>query len=572
MRRLLKILSGLFFTLLLVAVLVPFVVPVDVLKDEAIARIEAMTGRKVRMGKVSLSVFPDIALRAENVEIGNPAWVKGGAPMAEVKTLRIGVELAPLLHKDVHVTDLTLEGPSIRLVKQGSQANWQFSAKTPADAKTKEAVGAGHHEAEKSVTPPVRLDSLSIRHGTLVFEDVGSGKKQSLAEVDMELLSKGLPASLSLSGSALVNGEKSHLEVTLSKPLGVMTGAPTEVSMKVGYGSLALSWEGTLALKGVPALTGKMAMEELNVASLTGKQEGKAEASPAKAVPVSTTRWSRAPISLEGLAEVNADLTLTVGRLVLPKIELANVVAHVQLQNGGLQLGLEELPLFGGKAKLDITARRTGALGLRAQIQEIRTEELLAALADSTVLTGVLTGNVALNTQGNSEQEMVAGLEGNGAFGIKDGTFKGGNLVNMTRNIATSFQAGGKGETTDFSSLAGSFTVKNGIVLNSDLKMESALLALTGGGQIDLPEWLVHYRLVPTMITKTGTETQAATGISVPVQVEGALDAPSYHPDLHSVVEEGLKDPQKFKENLKDVRKNLKNNLNKDTLKNLLGR
>ena len=581
MRRLIKIVVIFILIILVAIVSIPFVVPMDTLKNQAVAKIEALTGRKVSMGKVKLSVFPNIALSADDVSIGNPAWVKSAGNMAEVKTLRIGVELMPLLHKDIHVTDLKLESPSIHLIKNGTQANWQFTTDAPAPTEKKAAIEKTEHQ---KIAAPLRLDTLAISNGSLVMEDSVAGTKQALSDVNVKLNSKDLPKSVSFKGDAVYNGNKADIDLTLGSPMDIPLGAASNVDLKASYGSNSVKWKGTAALKGgIAAITGSLDIPEIDTTALGGKAaEGK---EPVKAAaPASGERWSSAPISMEALSLANADLNITVGKLVLSKMTLSDVKAHVKLQNGALAVAMDEMPMFSGSAKLDITANHAGAAGIKAELKNIKTEELLTTLANSKVLTGTLSGNVDLNAHGNSQRALVSSLAGTGGFQMKDGTFKGGNLLSMTKNIATSFQAGqSKGETTDFSKLGGTFTANNGVFINNDLAMQGPLLSLNGTGQVDLPNWLVHYVLTPQLITNRGsdaTATASATsvsGISVPVQVEGSLDAPSYHPDLRGALEQNLKDPAKLKESLKDLKgnltkDNLKKNLNSDTLKGLLGR
>ena len=167
MRRLLKILGFALVTLVLLVVAVPFLVPADMLKSKALELLESQTGRKVALGKVSFSLFPNIAIKAEDVSISNPAWVKDGAVMASVKSMRLGVELLPLLHKEVHVTDVSLGTPIIHLVKNGDKANWVMTPANAGEATSgkKAAVPADEAPAKKSSGLPLQLDSFSIDNG-----------------------------------------------------------------------------------------------------------------------------------------------------------------------------------------------------------------------------------------------------------------------------------------------------------------------------------------------------------------------------------------------------------------------
>lgn len=578
MRRLLKIVAILVLLLLVLIVSVPFLVPVGVLKSKAVDQIQAMTGRKVVMGDVKLSLFPNIALTANDVSIGNPSWVKAGGSMAEVKTLRMGVELMPLLHQDIHITDLTLDTPVIHLVKNGELANWQFAVKeAPASPSAKKAEPEVKVQNTR-VSVPLRLDTLTIRQGMLSYEDMASGAKQSLSAVDLRLNASDLAKEVSLKGDAQYNGKKIALDLNLASPLTIATpNMPSSLDVKLAYDPIQLSAKGKLGIiNAVPSFAGEVVIPELNLPALTGAHS--AGAAPSKtpaAAPAAQggARWSSEPMNLAVPAGMNAVVDVTLGKLVLEQTTLSDIKANVKLVGGRtLTVTTSPIAFYSGTAKFTLALGNEGTRNIDAQLIDIRVEPLLQDFARSKAFSGTMSATVALSARGNSQKALVSSLDGTGNVALKDGTFRGGNLVNMTKNIATSFQGGqSRGETTDFSSLTGSFTAKNGVFTNNDLRMTGTLLNLSGNGQIDLPEWLVHYLLTPTLVTNRGSETQAASGIAVPVQVEGSLDSPSYHPDLRGVVEESLKDPQKLKDNLKNIKGNLKN-INSDTLKGLLGR
>lgn len=576
MRRLIKIILILILLPLVALVAIPFVIPVETLKKQAVEQIEQLTGRSVAVGAVSFSVFPNIALSADDVKIGNPDWAKDTGSMMEVKNLRIGVELMPLLKKDVHVTTLSLDTPKIHLIKQGEKVNWQFGAKAASKDAARESAPGDKAEASSTATPPLRLDSFSVNNGSLVYEDSATGTKHTLSAVNAKLSSRDLPKSMTLSGDAVYNGTRAVIAVTLGTPFDLPKGEPSSIDLKATVKDISLAWNGTIALKGgKPTVTGTIILPQVDTTTMAGKAP--ADAKSAQAAPASGERWSSSPISMQALGAANADVKLEIGKLILTKLTLDNVKAHVKLQNGALNADVEELKLFSGGVKLAVSAQQSGAAGIKAAMNNVQVEELLMTLAQSRIMVGVLNGHVDFDARGNSQKAMVSSLAGNGGFKITDGSYRGGNFVDMTRNVATSFQRGtNEAGKTDFKELSGTFTAKDGVIFNNDLKMTGTLLTLDGAGQIDLPQWLVHYLLTPVLVTNRGyTPDDSTKGIAVPVKVEGSLDAPSYHPELKGILEEGLKNPEKVKEGLKNVKENLKDiknikNIDKEGLQNLL--
>ena len=95
-----KLLAGiLIIVVLLVAAVValPFMIPVDTLRDQAIAAVKENTGRDLTIGgEMSLSLFPSIALAADDVRLSNAPGAE--APdMVSVKQIRLELQLLPLI-------------------------------------------------------------------------------------------------------------------------------------------------------------------------------------------------------------------------------------------------------------------------------------------------------------------------------------------------------------------------------------------------------------------------------------------------------------------------------------------
>lgn len=556
MRRILKWLAGLLVILMAVVIIVPFVIPVDMLKDKAIAQIELMTGRKVRMGKIKLSVFPNIALTARNVALSNPSWL-GETDMVAVEELRLGVELLPLLQKKVHVKELTLESPVVGLVKRGGEANWEFKPVPSTDEKAAppSPTKGDATPADVHGSPLPSLDKIAIRNGTFTYDDSGSGTK-TFSKVDLTLESPNLEEKLKLDFHGLLDGKQVGLAVFLGKPLGLMRGGASEAGFDVTFGELKANWKGTLSMAGLPEINGELNIPELDTSKLGGgagmKAPGKASAAPVAA------RWSDEPIALDALGAVNADLGITIGKLVTPKLSLSNIKAKLTLKNGALKLVTDELALFGGAVQANLGASKAGAVSAQLKLGKIDMHTLLKEMKGEANLNGTLNGQVDLAAKGTSQRAMVSSLSGKGNISLTDGTIRGVSFIDMARNVTSSFHQN-EGGTTDFKRVSGSFTAAGGVISNRDLLIDSSVMNFTGAGEVDLPAWQVRYVLTP-QVNVGGVE-----GATVPIRIEGPLDSPSYRPDLQNLLREGLKNPEKLKENLKDAKEMFKN---KEGLKN----
>jgi AsmA protein len=169
--------------------------------------------------------------------------------------------------------------------------------------------------------------------------------------------------------------------------------------------------------------------------------------------------------------------------------------------------------------------------------------------------------------------QLVENLNGNAAFRFADGAVVGFNLPGALHGLANGDFSGLKkspSEKTDFSALAASFTVANGVAQNQDLQLLSPLLRVTGAGTIHMPERTVDYTVKPKLVAslegQDGNATE--TGIEVPVRISGSWDRPSYRPDLKGV----LSDPGKAVDTIKELGKKYKGKSVNEIADDLLGK
>ena len=139
------------------------------------------SGRPLQIGgKLDLKLFPWLALQIADVSLGNPAGY-GTDPFLSVKRADVGVKLLPLLHKEIEVRRVALEGLAVTLVSRSDEDNnWKdLGKKTPrpkrqptgpapktsiAGIDIKDAALIYRDEAEKSLT---RLTKLNVHTGAL---------------------------------------------------------------------------------------------------------------------------------------------------------------------------------------------------------------------------------------------------------------------------------------------------------------------------------------------------------------------------------------------------------------------
>jgi uncharacterized protein involved in outer membrane biogenesis len=109
------IVAGIPVVLLLgAAIAIPFLVNAESLRPRAEAELSRRLGRKVTLGKASVSIWSGIALSAESLTIGEPLQgPAAGVPMLTAGPTAVRVALLPLFRKEVQARSIKVEGAKV---------------------------------------------------------------------------------------------------------------------------------------------------------------------------------------------------------------------------------------------------------------------------------------------------------------------------------------------------------------------------------------------------------------------------------------------------------------------------
>ena len=620
---------GVVIVLLVAAVfVVPPLIPADTYKAQIIDRVEAATGRTVRIdGPIKLSVLPVLGFAADKVSLAN---APGRSPeqMITLDKLNVSIGLFPLLRGDLVVNSFVLDKPVIALsVDKNGVPNWQFAVKTAASQARAPAAPSS------STSPPgpaasggapisgVSLSNVRISDGQATYADARSGASYKLDAINMTVSLPSLSSPMKADGSLVWNQEKVSLTLNIADPNAFLGGKPTAVDTKVSSAPITLGFKGQLAsdkagmggrgnvdldvpsvrklaawagtpltapgsgygplkisgavnvagrkaefsnaslsldaLKGTgdfkydgtgkrPYVNARLAMGTLDVNPyLPPESAAGAPAAPAKpAAPASAQshEWSDAPIDVSPLRAANADLDLSVNGLIYRKIKLGKTHLAVALKDGKLVSDLTDMAAYQGHGKSKLTldaSQNVPALALNFDLTGFQANPFLKDFMDMDRLEGTANANLDVTGRGGSQRALVSSLNGAGKVQFANGAIRGLDLASMVRNVTSAFTgAQASQQKTDFSELGGTFTIKNGILTNTDMAMESPLLRVTGKGTVDIPKQSVDYRVDPKMVASLQGQGGKSNlgGIGVPVLIQGPWDNLSYRPDLTALV------------------------------------
>jgi AsmA protein len=192
------------------------------------AKLEQQLDRKLTLGNMSLGLFP-LRFRVADLSIADDPKF-GNRPFVQTQELSVSVKLLPLLSKSVQVDSLTLEHPSVELIKN-AQGAWNFATlgqKAPAGAPS-------------SSEQQFSLGELAIKDGQVAVTDLQNRKPRTVYDhINLTLTDFAPDTPFNLDASVHLPGSGSQ-EVHLQGKGGPLSHADPA----------ATPFKGTLDLKGV---------------------------------------------------------------------------------------------------------------------------------------------------------------------------------------------------------------------------------------------------------------------------------------------------------------------------------
>ena len=381
----------------------------------------------------------------------------------------------------------------------------------------------------------------------------GSAKALAIQQLSAELsmVSPDLPMKsfkIPLSGSLRADLEKQTANAELSSKFD-----DTSLQAKLGM------------TKFTPAsYVFDLNVDRLNLDRYSPPEKKAASTAPAPA----SEKDADAPVDLSALKDFNANGRVQFGALQVRGLKLANLKAEVHAANGRLDVAPHAANLYEGSVAGALTLHADGRVALKETLTGVAIGSLLKDVAQQDRLEG--RGNLALDVlaAGKTVGAMKKSLAGTAKLNLRDGAIKGIDIAAVLRKAKSllgqqSAQAANTPERTDFSELAASFTIKNGVAHNDDLDVKAPLFRISGRGDIDIGNSRIDYvtkaAVVATAKGQGGAELSDLAGLTVPVQLSGPLDAMKYQVDYGAVATDLAKSKagEKIRERLEDRLKGL---------------
>jgi AsmA protein len=573
-------------------VAISLLIPAENVRNAIKAEIRAMTGFEPMIrGDASVSLFPWGTVSFADVSLGDEG--SNGRPLvAERVTARL--RLLPLLFGRIEAADLWLLRPkiSIRFAPEAG-SNWSGAA---------EALTRALKPAASPADPLMSFSEIRIADGTIEIRDDARGRLESLSKVEMSLawpaIAKSFVAtgrfvwrdepidlSLSLNDlSAALDGERAGLKVRLSgqpfrvgfdghisrRPTLKMEGtlAADTQSMRNalvwagqkplpggGFGRFALNAHttlvaGTVALSGVnieldgnsadgvlafatdgrPMVQGTLAADELDLTPYISTAHG---------LRASGRDWSRVPIVLDGLMDLDVDLRLSAARISLGNAKLGRTAIGANLRDGRLTLAIGESQAFGGvlKGSLGLARSQSGA-EIKSQLQfaNVDLESCLRDLFGIRRIEGKGTLVFAVEAAGESVLALTQTLSGTASLVAENGSLSGVNVEQLLKRLERRPLSGGgefRSGRTPFDKLTVNLRLAEGTANVEDMRLESAAVRLALVGSASIPARDLDLKGTASLIAAVA---DSPPTFELPFVIQGPWDDPLLLPDAEILI------------------------------------
>ena len=143
------------------AIIVPLLLDVDRYRPEVAAHIQQETGKPAQIGRLALTILPQVAIRVDDFALGNPPGFPSG-DFVKARRIYAVVDVFALLHHKVVVNSLKLDDPAINLLSD-VHGKWNFE-----NAPAKRAALVDPPGDEKASFTLGVISKVSINQGQLV--------------------------------------------------------------------------------------------------------------------------------------------------------------------------------------------------------------------------------------------------------------------------------------------------------------------------------------------------------------------------------------------------------------------
>ena len=503
----------------------------EVLKTKIISSVKASTGRNMTIsGDVDWTVFPNFSIEVAQASLANPAAISSTDPFASIETLKLRVQLLPLLlDRSIILDEIIIHEGRLNFITSATgQNNWDDLLKKPAAANS-DVSGADGKKSADDKTPPVSFNiaKLKFKNSILVWDNQQENQHWQVSELNVD----GEDLSFDHAFPITISGNISDAATHLDSSWNISAQANVNPAQQL-YTLNELKIDATLSGDTIPKGT-----QQINL-SVDEIQFDKTQ----QWVSLKSLVLNAFGTQATGAIDVkNNQMTgdFKMNQLVIDNIQTTDIDAPITGEKGIYTLNPITGKLyngnFNGKISIDINnAVPQWNLGL--QVSDVQLQNLLKDLYGQDRFTGILQGTGQFTANGTDRATFLSSLNGNTQLQLANGTLEGvdiaywwqvGNkLLKADPNVLTITDT----KRTPIVNMTSSFTFNNGVGTTKDLQLSNSIIFVTGEGQVDLVQRYINLKLYVSQ-NKNGQP----YGQAIPLVMSGNFGSVTVKPDSATI-------------------------------------
>ena len=524
--------------------------------------VKESTGRDLTIaGPVSLTFFPSIGLKAEQVSLSNAPWASD-SQMLSLKQVELDIKLLPLFAKRVEIGSISVHGLVLHLQSnKAGQDNWDLSPPSIAPIDPKDAVNvknSGSTNPSPSATQSssdesnfVAITSINISDARISYQDAnnsvqlisvpqfsieGSGSKTSvLLDLQYENYKLGLKGKTSALRQAIIDWDQSPVDLKLDFNLS-LNGKALDIEGQIHKNPNKL-----------PQFDIKVGSKSFDLIPLAAATA--ASASTNAKTPVAPKKsqgkyfFSDQPLPFDLIPEASGKVTLNIAELNVPdQAPFKNLQASLLFKGDVLEVNGVSFDLGKGQAQAQgVISQFDSAnplVSMKGMAQGFTLEQILASTDSNAKVSGGNT-QIAFNLsgKGKSLHQLAASSNGSLQLSINNATLdskllnKGGDFVITVLDAVNPMRKKTNQSIVECAVAYLPFT--NGLIsLKNSVGVETDRLDIALSGNINLNTEAMNIKIDPQ--EKSGI----TTGIDLGglVQLVGTLQNPQVGVSKEGVV------------------------------------
>ncbi len=519
------------------------------------SQIQQKTGLVLRVeGKLSWHIFPRAHITVEQLSL-QPTNPKKNTTDIRIQTLRANLSLWPLItDKKLVIDDITLDGLELTIQPNSLQTLKKSSALPATSAsspRTKKSIGfaiksitlsnATLHGVLESVRPNA---TLYLDHFTVQNLDSSAGVRAMPIEMVARIVSNGNTLPLSLNSTVLFDATKHSISTAdLQARINTLTIQGNLNAKKISENT---QWQGQLTLDDKNAANTVQLLAGTNNTFIKTLQGTLTLAANQQKIDLPTFTLKLNGDALTGsatydLKQHRLDSMFNADTLHYKNLVLNNIKGQLQYADQSISLNPITVTVLQGlyQGKIALTLDNASNLMIDGTLSHLDLALLQQSLGAKPSVTGLLNAKGALSSQGQSQKQRLANLNGNISLVINKGSWTKLNMSNILGllNLASGKQSLSAGD--GFSSVSGDFAIHNGVGYNPNLRLMSPLLTAKGDGTLNLVAQTLHYSV---MLHPDPSVLQQVNGLAqwlkqdIPLTIKGPWANPNIQLDQGALI------------------------------------